>query len=490
MIKIAVFVLAVFLLFYHLYSPLLWQDESEVALIGRNITKFGWPVAWDGKLLVTQEEGQDSQLVAGMRLWSWNTWLPYYATALSFKVFGESTAAVRLPFALAGIGVLVFSYLLAKKMKVHPTICLIILATNTIFYLYSRQARYYSFSMLFPLAATYFFFSKKYWFYFLSLFASFHSNFVLAFGLNLPLMAISLKRKQTLLFLAQSLLWLWFFHPASWSSQPGFFRYWQGLGAVLGKLLGYLNLVNSFYFPLILGSLFLVIRKAGPILRVLLVGTIIHLVIISFFLQFGQRNLVTLVPIFSLFSAFFLDLVWRKSLVIFLLLLLILTLTNLPNIISERVLHPSYLAVRPDVRSYFLDYLSSLPKDYPGPIEGITKFLVSERVETGSLIYTDYESNSLRFYLPQLRFVDHPSSEVVYWIPRQSWGNLRELTACQRQLVQTSAQKTTLPNFDTQWENMPDITYHQFTIDASTPHLAIYKVVQAINWKSCDQQKS
>ncbi|MBI4099501.1 hypothetical protein HY440_00685 [Candidatus Microgenomates bacterium] len=485
MIKVLVFLFAVFLLFYRLDSPLLWQDEGEVALIAKNITKFGLPVAYDGRFLVTQEEGQDSQLVFGQRLWSWNTWLPYYATALSFKVFGQSTTAARLPFAVAGVGVLAVSYLLARKMKIHHAICLLVLATNVLFYLYSRQARYYALSMLFPLCAVYFFFTKRYWLYFLALLASFHSNFVLAFGLNLPLLALSLRKKQTLLFLAQSLLWLWFFHPAAWGSQPGFFRYWQGLTAVLEKFTGYVNLINSFYFPLVLAAAVLAFKRFNPILKVLLIGTVIHIAVVSFFLQFGQRNLVTLIPIFALFIAAILDFARRKNFLVFLLLLPLFVFTNLPNIVSERVIHPSYLLTKPTVRFYLFDYVSSLPKPYPGPLEGISGFLVSEGIKDTTLVYTDYEINSLRFYFPNLRFVDHPSEDVVYWLPRHSWGYLRELTICQKQLLESQAQKIILPGFDTQWENMPDITYHQFTIDPNTPPVTIYKVVKAINWKQC-----
>lgn len=457
---------------------MLWQDEGEVALIARNINKFILPVTYDGNVLITQEEGQDSRYLGNLRVWNWNTWLPYYATALSFKLFGENTAAARLPFTLAGIGVLVFSYLLAKKMKINPFICLLILATNTLFYLYSRQARYYAFSMVFSLIATYFYFSKRYWLYFLALLAGFHSNFVLAFGLNLPLIFLSFKNKVTWLFLAQSLVWLWFFHPPS--------RNWGGLNNVFEKIYNYINLINSYYFPLVFAAAFLIFRKFHLILKILIVGVIFHIIVISLFLPFGQRYLVTLIPVFSLLTGFLFSSLWQKNKLICFFLFPVFLFTNLPFLLSERAFHPAYLKTPLIIRSYLFDFMSSLKSDYPGPLEGIAKFLTVEKIKDKStIIYTDYEINSLRFYFPNLRFVDHPSEDVTYWLPRYNWGYFRELTTCQKKLLEEKAQKFVLDNFDTQWENMPDITYHQFIISDNTPHVTIYKVTDKINWKQC-----
>lgn len=484
--KVLIVLLSVFLLFYNLDSPMLWQDEAEVAMIARNITKFGLPVAYDGETLITQEEGQDSQVVGSNRLWSWNTWLPYYATAFSFKIFGENTFAARFPFAVAGIGTLAIYYFLAKKILGNNTkgvlLCLLVLLTNTLFYLYSRQARYYSFSMLFPLAAIYFYFSKRYWLYFLALVASFHSNFVLAFGLTLPLIILSLKNKATLLFLAQSFLWLYFFHPPS--------RNWIGPKEVLLRIVDYLNIINSFYFPLFLAATLVFFRKFSPPVKILILGCLTHILVISISLRFGQRYLVTLIPVFSLLVGLILTKIYQKSWSGLILIIPIFLLTNLPFVFSERLFHPAYWKTKPEIRFFFLDYVTSLPKSYPGPIEGISSFLSSEKINSGVPIYTDYEINSLRFYFPKLKFIDHPSPDALYWLPRDNWGYLRELTPCQKDLLEKVAQKIVLPNFDTQWENMPDITYHQFQIDKNTPHVIIYKVTDKINWPQCDLPKS
>ncbi|MBI3443736.1 hypothetical protein HY008_03620 [Candidatus Woesebacteria bacterium] len=73
LILLVIFCVSIFFLFFHLDTPLLWEDEGEVAIIARNIIHFGLPVTWDGKHFVTQEIGEDSSLIAGHYLFTWNT---------------------------------------------------------------------------------------------------------------------------------------------------------------------------------------------------------------------------------------------------------------------------------------------------------------------------------------------------------------------------------------------------------------------------------
>ncbi len=51
---------AVVLLFANLGDIYLWQDEAETALLARNVMTHGYPNAWDGKNLITQNAGLDS----------------------------------------------------------------------------------------------------------------------------------------------------------------------------------------------------------------------------------------------------------------------------------------------------------------------------------------------------------------------------------------------------------------------------------------------
>src|SRR4030095_4134180 len=97
--------IAAVLLFADLGGPRLWEDESDTALYARSITRHGLPLAWDGRTFVDSDDGH--RVVAhalGPPLVMVGTpWLPYYAAAASFAVFGESEWAARLPFALAAL---------------------------------------------------------------------------------------------------------------------------------------------------------------------------------------------------------------------------------------------------------------------------------------------------------------------------------------------------------------------------------------------------
>src|SRR5207244_5779204 len=87
------------LIFINVGSGYLWADEGDTAVLGRNITKFGLPKAWDGATFMDSDFGArvNDHLVMVS-----SPWLQYYAAAASFLLFGQNTLAARLPFALAG----------------------------------------------------------------------------------------------------------------------------------------------------------------------------------------------------------------------------------------------------------------------------------------------------------------------------------------------------------------------------------------------------
>lgn len=97
--------LALYPLFYDLGGPLLWEDEGDTAVFARRIVATGFPTAWDGRTFLDSDYGlrvapralgQDFLMVG-------TPWLPFYATAGSFVLLGESTTAARLQFALAAL---------------------------------------------------------------------------------------------------------------------------------------------------------------------------------------------------------------------------------------------------------------------------------------------------------------------------------------------------------------------------------------------------
>jgi len=132
-------------------NGMLWQDEAQTALLARTTLRYGVPVAFDGPNSISQERGDD---YGPHNLWKWHMWLPFYVLAGFFKIFGESTAIARLPFALFGMATVVLSYFTSlltwRDVKTAVVSALLILACVP-FALLVRQCRYYSPCMFFSL---------------------------------------------------------------------------------------------------------------------------------------------------------------------------------------------------------------------------------------------------------------------------------------------------------------------------------------------------
>src|SRR2546429_650364 len=131
--------LAALLIFTNLDGRLLWDDEAETALLAQRVLRFGVPIAWDGRDLISQECSTDYDV---NYLWRQTPWLPIYATALSFKVFGVETLWARLPFAVLGVLAVLSCYVLARALFVGRAPALLataLLALSVPFLLYVRQ---------------------------------------------------------------------------------------------------------------------------------------------------------------------------------------------------------------------------------------------------------------------------------------------------------------------------------------------------------------
>jgi hypothetical protein len=140
--------LAAYPLFWNLGGGLLWSDEADTAVFARNILHFGLPRAWDGRNFTDSDFGArlDSNLVM-----VGTPWLPFYVTAGSFALLGESTWAARLPFAVAGLATLLLLYVLVVRATGDNRAALaagLLLLTSTQFLLYARECRHYALNSL------------------------------------------------------------------------------------------------------------------------------------------------------------------------------------------------------------------------------------------------------------------------------------------------------------------------------------------------------
>lgn len=137
--------MAGFLLFKNLGDQCLWQDEAQTALLSKTILTDGYPRGYDGKNYLSQEYGIEYW---GKNLvYRWHTWLSFYLVAGSFAIFGPTTFAARLPFALFGLATVPLTYYFARAIwqsRRAAALAAFLLTVNVPFLILSRQCRYYS----------------------------------------------------------------------------------------------------------------------------------------------------------------------------------------------------------------------------------------------------------------------------------------------------------------------------------------------------------
>jgi Dolichyl-phosphate-mannose-protein mannosyltransferase len=188
---VLLYAVAFWLLFYHLDNRLLWGDEAETATLAKNITRFGLPKTYDGTNYILLPVGKDENAA---HVWIWSPWLQEYIAAGSFLIFGPTTWAARVPFALIGWMSLVSLALVTHKIYRNHGITLAsvaLLATSEIFLLHTRQCRYYSVSVLGEILLIYGIYQlfarnrRGLWLAAAALILLFYSNYIIAVA-NLP----------------------------------------------------------------------------------------------------------------------------------------------------------------------------------------------------------------------------------------------------------------------------------------------------------------
>ena len=135
------------LLFWRLDNVKLYRDEATTANWGRLMSENEDWLPWvvdNGQLLVQASDGHDvnSKLLPAM-----HSYLQFYTTAFSFKLFGTSVFAARLPFILCGAAALWILHRLGALLfgaGLRPFI-LPFLGLLSIHFLYAaRVCRYYA----------------------------------------------------------------------------------------------------------------------------------------------------------------------------------------------------------------------------------------------------------------------------------------------------------------------------------------------------------
>jgi len=270
---------ALIMVFLGFSDSALQLDEGADTFISSTILKYGLPYHQD-ETVYTMEEG----IVRDDKLFVYRTWFPYYLQASSLFLFGKTTFAARLPFALSGvlsaIALYFFTLKLTKK-KSTAFLATLFLASSVPALIYFRTARYIGLPILLTILLLYCYitiYEKKHWNPWPLTLVSiiyFHTMYVAFAGVILGVIIhFYINRKSTTKnnykYAAQAavvtaiftLPWLWF-NFAIFEKVSEFYlsandqidtTNWR----FLKHLAGFLFQLNNYTFPLILLPLLLV----------------------------------------------------------------------------------------------------------------------------------------------------------------------------------------------------------------------------------------
>ena len=491
-ILILLCLLAAVILFTNLGNIYLWQDEAETAVLAKNTLKFGVPRAFDGENLITNIY-EDSCMYKG---WKYAAWLQFYLVAMSFWLFGETTFAARIPFALFGVGSVVMCYLLAQRLfknRLLSRVSCAFMVFSGPFFLYMRQCRWYALTVFFTLwvLLSYLDLLERKRFSALGFIVSgillFHSNYGIFFpvfialglhGLVFNRRFIKNNVKGLLFYLfiiaiftLPSLLYL---GGAEYTGEMTFAR-------TKGHAEFYFRVLNKYLFPC--GLLFLSLTLFGlfrkrvfPILIQPLNKSYIWLLIFVFistiaFLLFADerqiRYIIHLLPLCAILMSLLIVGLLKVNKGVAVLLFAIVCFTNIFHTGSP---------FRKKLWVPLLDIAYELTHDYDGPVEGIVKFL-KENAKSGDTVKISYGDYAVIFYT-DLKVDNRPFQHQTLpeWIvPRKDWSGLEALNERYVKQIKSRYQRIVLNYPDIMWENRPDPGYHKFKTVSDWPKVVIYK---------------
>ena len=519
---------SVLLIFLGLGDGALQVDEGADTFISTTIPKFGVPMHSDGV--------NATMLFADIYdgLFIYRTWLPYYLQALSLSVFGNSTFAARLPFAIVGMMSVIAIYFLALKLsanKITAFLAALFLASSVPALLYFRTARYVGFPILLTLLLLFFYigiFSDKKWKttpFIIVAILFFHSMYVAFAGIVLGILIhFLLHRKKippenarlvprcTLIIACFTLPWLIAISPV-FSNISQFYVTTSDLvdtsfTGYFKHLLGYLFQTNNYIFPFIFFPLLFLKRLRPYCLQIQLLGTCIftHLALSSSHAIPLYQYVAGIIPLFFILLAMILTLGIEKGFWIPAVTTGFLITTNLfhtgPLFPFKKFLqtqggeigqspylkYASFTFMR-EIRftSMFREHLYQISNPYRGPLDNIVDFFKSHG-NRGQTCYIDNEPESLAFYTG-LKLIDGNALDVASppdWIVLR--GDQRKLDGTHpvKRKLQTlidsnSYRKFSLDGPAGRINNSYEIQIHQFRSPETTDKVIIYRRIEPLS---------
>jgi 4-amino-4-deoxy-L-arabinose transferase-like glycosyltransferase len=470
------------LLLSNLGNHYLWNDEAQTALIGKAILRHGVPMGRDE---INSYSGAFGAELGADGMMKWQPPLQFYVVAGSFQLFGTTTWAARLPFALAGIGCVLLVYYLGRELfgTRAGMVASALLAPCVSFLLLARQCRYFSLVTLFALAAVHQYAllprNRRNTPLLLILFLVllFYSQ-TIYYGIVVATIvahAVLCRRealRRTAVAVAGTVVlvvpWLMYGSLAKYRAMyPGLFTWGQLVtfgGIYLSRLV---DLFNDWLLLLIAVAVGLVhkygVRRArvaipdGLVLLVIFGGVTLVVVSLASAGPFF-RYLTPLIPAAALVAAVALEPLYAMSRV-----------AGTAAVVL--------LGTGGDMRSYVYE----LTHDYDGPIEGIVKYLQKNASDRDTVVIT-YGDLSLKFYTG-LRILGGLTGEDLsdagsarFIILRNHyvcWGDMAVRDYVLAHVDLSRYEATTLDYPDVTFENREDPREHLFWTASNVPGVVI-----------------
>ena len=135
-----------FAYFWRLDRPLLWVDEAQTGIAARNILRFGYPTAFDGRNAAVVDSGRT---LSRNLVFKQIPWAHHYLGAASVALFGDSEFGLRALFAAVGLLAFFPIYAVLKTRLKFPSLVTVLILISPQMVLFQRNARYYSLLILF-----------------------------------------------------------------------------------------------------------------------------------------------------------------------------------------------------------------------------------------------------------------------------------------------------------------------------------------------------
>jgi dolichyl-phosphate-mannose-protein mannosyltransferase len=513
---------SVLLIFLGLGDGALQVDEGGDTFISATILKYGVPMHSDG---VNATMGF-ADIYDG--LFIYRTWIPYYLQAFSLSLFGNTTFAARLPFALVGVLSVIALYFLALRLtanKFTAFLSALFLASSVPALLYFRTARYVGLPILLTILLLYFYFSifaDKKWKpapFIITALLFFHSMYVafagVIFGVLIHFLLYRKKirpenvaqvPKCAVIIACFTLPWLMAISPV-FSQISQFYVATSDLvdtsiSGYFKHFFGYLFQTNNYIFPFIFLPL-LFLKNLRPYrlqIQLLSICIVTHLLVSSTHAIPLHQYVAGIFPLLYILLAMIVTMGFRAGVWPSGILTGVLIFTNIVHVgpllplkkyfqhresgfgQSPYLQYASFTFMREvHLTSVFYKHLYQISHPYQGPLDKILEFFKTHG-NSSQTCYIDNESESLAFYTGMKLIagdalnLKNPPDWIVLRGDQRNLDQSNSVKRTLQTLIESNPyRKIILDAPAIRINNSYEIQIHQFRSPESTERVILYQ---------------